>query len=54
MRSILTSHMIVDKICFHAIWMTFICDLKIDLIMFEPHHRSTSDKKDPIRKSKIS
>ena len=26
------------KICFRALWMNFIHDLKIDLIMFEPHH----------------
>ena len=24
------------KICFQAIWMTFICDLKIDIIL-QPH-----------------
>ena len=27
----------VHRICFQAILMTFICDLKIDLIMFIPH-----------------
>ena len=28
----------VHKLCFQAILMTFTCDLKIDLIVFEPHH----------------
>ena len=26
------------KACFLLIWMTFTCDLKIDLIMFEPSY----------------
>ena len=43
----------IYKICFQAIWMTFICDLGIDRIMFEPHHRSTSEKKNPVRKSRF-
>ena len=28
----------VHKICFCVIWKIFTCDLKIDLIMFEPHY----------------
>ena len=30
--------LVVYKLCFQAILMTFTCDLKIDLIMFEPYH----------------
>ena len=28
----------VHKFCFQTVLMTFTCDLKIDLIMFEPYH----------------
>ena len=28
----------VHKICFEAIMITFICDYRIDLIMFGTHH----------------
>ena len=43
--SILTSHMMVTKIpqkvhrkCFSTILVTFIFDVKIDVIMCEPHY----------------
>ena len=45
MRSILMSQKMITKtsqndhkISFWAILMKFICDLKIDIIMVEPHH----------------
>ena len=28
----------VHKICFGVIWMTFTCEVKTDLIMFETHY----------------
>ena len=49
MRSILRSDLMiiktpqnVHKICFRGVLVTFTCEVKFDLIKFEPHYVRTS------------